>query len=277
MAAQYEEIATKLRAAIERGEYPAGSTLPKQEVIAQQEGVSIKTVRAAVNLLARDGVVTPVRRRGTVVRETPRRIGLGALTGTTRARAHAVELPLKEVGSIGALTFGSAVEERLARKLAESLLEVRPVAGATREVAEGLGVEIGTKVRSRRFLISDEPPAVTRSITTYVPAAIDDALGAPPACLDDQGMFMESLTAYANLGVVVGELRERLISRLPTPEERELMALPEGESVMEVHRSATTGSGEPLEYSVWICRGSYFEWEYKFEPSEQNGATARLG
>ncbi|MEV4094279.1 GntR family transcriptional regulator [Streptosporangium saharense] len=46
--------------------------------MAAQYGVNIKTVRQAVRLLESEGLVTPVRRRGTVVRARPpmKRLGV---------------------------------------------------------------------------------------------------------------------------------------------------------------------------------------------------------
>ena len=67
MATGYRELADVLRAAILRGDYPEGSTLPKQDE-STKYGVNVKTVRQAVDLLEAEGLVTPVRRRGTVVR-----------------------------------------------------------------------------------------------------------------------------------------------------------------------------------------------------------------
>jgi GntR family transcriptional regulator len=60
------------------GDYLPGSTLPKQADLAAQHGVNIHTVRKAVSVLEAEGLVTPIRRRGTVVRPRPRmkRIGI---------------------------------------------------------------------------------------------------------------------------------------------------------------------------------------------------------
>ena len=73
----YREVAAHLRRAIICGDYPPGTTLPKQAEIATSSGVNIGTIRKAISLLESEGLVTPVRRRGTVVRARPpmRRLG----------------------------------------------------------------------------------------------------------------------------------------------------------------------------------------------------------
>lgn len=63
----YQEIADALREAIEAGYYRPGSILPRQDDIASEHNVNIHTVRRAINLLASEGYVRPVRHRGTVV------------------------------------------------------------------------------------------------------------------------------------------------------------------------------------------------------------------
>src|SRR6478672_6666285 len=74
----YRDLAAQLRGEIERGDYAPGSTLPKQDDLASEFGVNVKTVRNAVALLEAEGLVTPVRRRGTVVRDHPPMRRLGA-------------------------------------------------------------------------------------------------------------------------------------------------------------------------------------------------------
>src|SRR6478672_1332858 len=74
----YRDLAAQLRGGIERGDYAPGSTLPKQADLAVEFGVNVKTIRNAVALLEAEGLVTPVRRRGTVVRERPPMRRLGA-------------------------------------------------------------------------------------------------------------------------------------------------------------------------------------------------------
>ncbi|MGH8918994.1 MAG: winged helix-turn-helix domain-containing protein, partial [Actinomycetes bacterium] len=77
MGTSYRELAAVLRGAIQRGEYQPGDTLPKQPDLANEHGVNVNTVRMAVSVLEAEGLVTPIRRRGTVVRRRPpmRRLG----------------------------------------------------------------------------------------------------------------------------------------------------------------------------------------------------------
>lgn len=71
----YRAIADDLRAAITRGDYPPGTTIPTLTDLEDRYAVGKETVRRAVNVLRAEGLVVPVRRRGTVVRDrTPVRL-----------------------------------------------------------------------------------------------------------------------------------------------------------------------------------------------------------
>lgn len=67
-----EEIAAVLRAAISAGEYAPGDTIPREVDLAERFAVNRSTVRRAIALLRAEGLVVPVKRRGTVVRDRTR-------------------------------------------------------------------------------------------------------------------------------------------------------------------------------------------------------------
>ncbi|MFC7403674.1 GntR family transcriptional regulator [Georgenia alba] len=65
--AAHARIRGDLERAIRAGQYPAGSTIPTERVLAEQYGVSRATVQRAVTDMARAGLVVRRRRAGTVV------------------------------------------------------------------------------------------------------------------------------------------------------------------------------------------------------------------
>ncbi len=144
MSTGYRELAATLRTAILQGDYAEGTTLPKQEEIATEHGVNIKTVRQAVRILEAEGLVTPVRRRGTVVR--PR-------------------LPMKRLGAdryakskwkgTGLVAF-AADREATGRpwKPGDQTQTVR-MTTADADIAEALGLEVGDQVYERARLVKE--------------------------------------------------------------------------------------------------------------------------
>jgi GntR family transcriptional regulator len=73
--ARYTALARDLQVAIAAGRLPSGSLLPGEHELAETHSVSRGTVRAALDLLERDGVVE--RRRGTGTRVLPPRASVG--------------------------------------------------------------------------------------------------------------------------------------------------------------------------------------------------------
>src|SRR5215472_134180 len=68
---QYRQLADLLRDAITSGEYPPGSVLPSEPVLAERFRVSRPTVNRAISILRTEGAVRVERGRGTIVREIP--------------------------------------------------------------------------------------------------------------------------------------------------------------------------------------------------------------
>ncbi|MDE2606222.1 MAG: GntR family transcriptional regulator [Burkholderiales bacterium] len=65
---RYAAIAASLRARVAAGEWPPGSALPSEQVLASEQGVAVATLRRALELLAAQGVLERVHGRGTFVR-----------------------------------------------------------------------------------------------------------------------------------------------------------------------------------------------------------------
>jgi len=70
---RYAQLADLLRGRINRGVWPAGGRLPTIEQLMDEFSVARVTVRQAVNILARDGLLSPQRGRGTFVNNAPAR------------------------------------------------------------------------------------------------------------------------------------------------------------------------------------------------------------
>lgn len=68
---RYAQLADILRQRIARNRWPAGTKLPTLEVLMREFDVARVTVRQAMELLARDGLVSAERGRGTFVTSQP--------------------------------------------------------------------------------------------------------------------------------------------------------------------------------------------------------------
>lgn len=67
----FEQVAAKIRAAIDAGELQVGEQLMSIRTLAHEHGVSTGTVQRAVRLLREEGLVTSWQGRGAFVRRRP--------------------------------------------------------------------------------------------------------------------------------------------------------------------------------------------------------------
>jgi len=247
----YRELAAVLRDGIQRGDYPQGTTLPKQADLAAEYGVNIKTVRNAVALLESEGLVTPVRRRGTVVRSRPpmRRLGVERYAKRNWKYGDRVAFiaDREASGQSWERTDQTQTVERIA---------------APAHVAEALGINPGVEVyaRARTVRHNGEP---THTLTSYY--RVEDVEGTPlvdqsPGPAGPGGGF----AVLALQGLEPDQVTETLTARMPTPDEASALDLPTGEPVMVLHRTTRTKEDRVIEYAEGVHAASRFAWTYTF-------------
>ena len=81
----YHQLAEILTGKIRSGAYPPGSRIPAETSLAQRYGIGRPTVRQAVDLLVRKGLVKRRRGAGTFVTEAGNDVDLFSLAGTSAA------------------------------------------------------------------------------------------------------------------------------------------------------------------------------------------------
>lgn len=251
MALGYRELASLLREGIETGSYPEGTTLPKQDELAEEHGININTVRKAVSVLEAEGLVTSVRRKGTVVRARPPMKRLG------------VERYAKSKWKFGLVAF-AADREASGRgwKPGDQTNEVRRTT-ADAAIAAALGVEVGSPVWERARLVKDAG-VPTHTLTSYYrPEHVDGTpLVDPTPGPATPGGGFAVLTLQ---GLEPHHMTETFFSRMPTPEERETLELPAGEPVMVLQRTTYTQADVAIEYATGVHSASRFSWTYSFD------------
>jgi GntR family transcriptional regulator len=67
--ALYKQLATELREAIHKGDYPPGTLLPSENTLVERYGVSKPTVRLALSALRGEGLIKVVNGKGSYVRD----------------------------------------------------------------------------------------------------------------------------------------------------------------------------------------------------------------
>ncbi|MFC4012419.1 GntR family transcriptional regulator [Nonomuraea purpurea] len=233
--ARWHEVAAELRDAITNGIYRPGTKIPKEEELEARFDCSRTTVRRAVAQLTVEGLVTPVRKGGTTVREQPQRVSLALDTAVYR----------DELGYY----FSHAVQSL--RALQSPTITEGP---CPPDVVPLLGLQPGDPVVIRdRVMGEPDSGRVVQLATSYLPA--DLAVGTMLAEVETGpgGIYdrMEDELGWGQLdweGVIT--------SRAATTEETRLLGLAPGVPVLCVTRTtiATAGQAEGRVVEVNMTR-----------------------
>lgn len=220
----YREIAAELRAAIERGDYPPGATLPRVVDLATQYGVNATTAQRAITILRTAGLVAQARRRGTVVRDrTPVRLSIARYTDAT-PEAGPWQVACAAQGLNGWVEV-TGVDEREADEI----------------VAHELGLEPGTDVirRGNRMHIGDQ---VAQLQETWLPLSLfaGTPLAAPEQVIG--GIYR----GLADAGHPPSVADEVVTGRMPTEEEAETLSLDPGAPVLDIRRTTRDRGGRAV-------------------------------
>ena len=82
---QYKQIYEDLRSQIADGRYVPGDLLPSEKTLCMMYNVARLTVRRALDRLTADGLIVRRQGKGSIVKGTPKGIGILSLVGTTSA------------------------------------------------------------------------------------------------------------------------------------------------------------------------------------------------
>jgi GntR family transcriptional regulator len=243
----FKQIADSLRAQISAGQLGPGDKVPSETRLMEAYGVARMTVRQALALLKAEGLLVAEHGRGVFVRARPvvRRVASDRFARRHREAGQAAFIA--EAQGVGAPNV-----DELEVGYETALPHVRE--------ALRLGPRAKVLARRRRYLIDGEPVELAQ---TYVPA--DLAKGTP---IEERHTGPGGV--YARLeenGHHLAEFTEEVAARMPTPEERQRLRLPEGTPVLTVRRIAFDDGGTPVETTDTVKAAPAYVLEYRF-PAE---------
>jgi GntR family transcriptional regulator len=239
---KYVRIAADLRSAIQKGDYSPGDTLPSGTELVNRYEVSRGTARQAIDMLAQEGLVTPIAGRGTVVRET-----------AIAAMRYTAERPSP-----------TWAESNEGDETARDQLVLAEWVGADYDIAQRLNVEVDDLVLHRlryQFRGGNSAPVqlhdqwIPEAVVTAVHSHLDEqATGSN--LVDPDALPRADLFALMKMaGFPLGQVTETIGARMPDPGERDALRLPVGVPVLTTHRVTVTEDGTPLETSDFVGAG----------------------
>jgi GntR family transcriptional regulator len=208
---KYLRIHTELRDRISSGRWPAGTSLPAQRELADEFGVSIMTLRQALQLLADDGLIDTRHGSGTYV-----------------AARYAYDLGHLRSFASDLAAQGAEITTRLLA--AETVVPPEPV-GAR------LGGP-GEVLRLRRLRLVGGRPLILQ--TSYLPAPLVRALD--PGELGQRGIY----TVLAEHGLAVARASETITPAVLGPHDARELARPADSPALLSHRISFTAGDVPV-------------------------------
>ncbi|MEM7326869.1 MAG: GntR family transcriptional regulator [Actinomycetota bacterium] len=220
---KYQHIYAVLRQRILDREYQPGEQLAPQQELADSFGVTLMTLRQAVQALQRDGLLWAARGRGTFVAERPVDISLGNLSSFAQQM------------QASGVTLRTEI-------LDVTTLDVDDHPGA----AAALGVTGRLACVTRRRTADDEPFSLQRSY-------LADDLGV----VDEAGYRGDSLydAIEATTGWLVTAAKESLAAVLLSPEDAELVSAPVNAAAIRSVRTSLNQFDDPFLYDEALLVG----------------------
>lgn len=226
-APMYLRIAEGMTEILQSGAYPAGHSLPPERVLCERYGVSRMTLRQAMSILEREGLIESQRGRGTFV--APNRL---------QKQQQELRSFTEEI-----LARGGRAESRL---LSFELIAPPPSA------REFFGLGGNEKVYEiSRLRYKDR-----------MPLAVETALLPQKLCPWLERFDLAKNSLYRILedsyGLRLQSGMEQISAELPSGAHRKLLAVPKNTAVLVVNRKTYTEAGVPLELTRSVYRGDLY-------------------
>ena len=226
------QIVRELRSDIESGLYADGQPFPSESTLQSYYGVSRVTVRSALALLQKDGLIERKQGSGTLVRS---KVHFKMLRRILDFH-HEAELMGCTPGSriISIKTIPSRFRERIAFDLPPG----------------------GEVVELRRIRLLDGVPVALQTSTH----PLELLQGVTPAQLQDHSLYSYLRNRK---GVVIRDAEQVLEPYSIKPQEAALLEIPAGTAVMLAHRTTRDDRGRVLELAENLVRGDYFKYSFQ--------------
>ncbi|MEU6133403.1 GntR family transcriptional regulator [Nocardioides sp. NPDC047086] len=240
MAAKFDRIAADLRHRIEASELQPGDRLPSETALLEEYGVSLGTLRRALDLLEAERHIQRVHGRGTFVRS--RRTRLERSSTRYQWEKNRVGLSEEERLSEG------ASEKDTGLPLERFVFSARyEEAKADEDLADALGVEVGTPLlrRTYRTRVDDESAPFALVVSHLVVSHIEGN----PRLMDESAEPWPGGTQHqlSTVGIEVERITDRVLARPATADEAREFDVAPGEALLVDRKTTFSTDGRVVE------------------------------
>lgn len=247
-----DQAVTELKRRISQGIYVAGQRLPSEREISQELGISRITVRAALQRLETDNLVSIVPYAGTFVRSPSTKAIIAAPGGPLMSGPE-----LKRSGS-----FIRAMESQ-GRQTLVRFIEPSSIIPAGEELGAKMHMRADTEVlrRYRIHLVEGVPYRILDSY--YLGRLLGGLLG------KDAGYFPLFNWLREHTSLKAARAHEQLRCRMPSAEEATLLNINRSQPVIDMDRWVWADDGTLFEYTHIVANGALHEFAYTYDIDEE--------
>ncbi|WP_329472690.1 GntR family transcriptional regulator [Streptomyces sp. NBC_01723] len=239
-----DQIAAYLRDGILNGDFPPGEALPSSRKLNERFGAAAQTIKNAMEILEREGLVYSRRGAGIFAREHRQRTMTPAEYKTPPAD--------------GGKYQWIAAAERKGMTGRSELLDVDKVV-PPRLVREALGMGEGeAAVLRRQVMYLDEEPC--ELVEVYFP--LDLTEGTP---IEERRRIKGGAgRVLAEAGLPPVRCVDKVAARWPTPQQQRALKMPTKLPVLRQFRVTYSVGDRPIQAEFMIKAGHLYELEYEF-------------
>ncbi|MEV5690708.1 GntR family transcriptional regulator [Micromonospora globbae] len=255
MATKYDRIAADLRKKIKSGGFKPGEQMPAETVLRDEYGVSLVTMRRALDQLAAEGLIEKRHGHGTFVRVPRQRVR--RTTERYQWEKDRVLCSEEERRRTGATEHDTGLEMADLRFTAQ----YRTVE-ADEEAAKVFGVPVGSKLLERiyrtRSATENAPFGIGRSLLRH------DIVAANPKLLDSSNEPWPGGTQHqlSTVGVELDRIVDEVTARPPSAEEAEELGIDAGVAVLVLRKISIDTAGRVVEVADVVMAGDRTELAY---------------
>jgi len=223
----YLQIAEGISALLTNGALPAGYVLPPERALCEQFGISRMTLRQAMSLLDREGLIEARRGMGTVV---------------THSRLRKQQQELR--------SFSEEIRERGGRPHSRLLSLERDV--PTPIVRDFFELRDQQRVYAiSRLRLNDGEPLALELV--HIPERLCPGLERFDVAKNSLYQILEE-----SYGLRLENCTEEISAEIPSAQHRKLLALPRNTAVLVVNRKTFTDDGRAVEFTRSTFRGDCY-------------------
>jgi GntR family transcriptional regulator len=255
MATKYDRIAADLRRKIQTSQLGPGERMPAETVLKDEYGVSLLTMRRALDVLEMEGLIEKRHGHGNFVRAPRRRVR--RTTDRYQWEKDRALLPEAERQATGAVErdTGLTVEDLVFEAHYDSI-------EADNDLADAFEVALGTPLLRRAYHTRSRSEEATLTLSTSY--LVRDRIAVNPDLLNADNEPWPGGTPHQlyTVGIEIDRIIDKISARPPSADEAEALGIAAGIALIVLRKTSIDTAGDVVEVADVLMAGDRTELIY---------------